>query len=76
MDVYDPQGHLMHCYSVPVRQPTCPAWISNSIDGPLNGVVTTSASTGLDARTAAAADGKTIALHVPVVGRAEPLVKP
>jgi sugar lactone lactonase len=71
LDVYNPQGERIHSYTVPVRQPTCPSFIGDSLDQ----IVTTSAMAGLTGDRLTESDGKTIRLHVPVTGRKEPIVK-
>ena len=70
MDVYNPGGEHIHAYELPVRQPTCPAFMGDNLDQ----IVTTSATAGL--KDATTADGAVIQIHAPVVGRREPIVRP
>jgi sugar lactone lactonase YvrE len=70
MDVYNLGGERIHSYELPVRQPTCPAFIGDNLDQ----IVTTSATAGL--KDATAAEGAVIQIHAPVVGRREPIVRP
>jgi sugar lactone lactonase YvrE len=72
VDVYNPQGLRIHSYPVPVRQPTCPAFIGENLDQ----IVTTSASVGLAADRVGDTNGTVVQIHAPVVGRREPIVKP
>jgi sugar lactone lactonase YvrE len=67
MDVYNLGGERIHSYELPVRQPTCPAFIGDNLDQ----IVTTSATAGL--KDATAAEGAVIQIHAPVVGRREPI---
>ncbi len=71
VDVYDPTGRRIHSYAVPARQPTCPAFVGDDLDR----IVTTSAAVGIGPDHVSAADGAVIQIHVPVVGRREPIVR-
>ena len=71
VDVYDPTGQRIHSYPVPVKQPTCPAFIGDNLDQ----IVTTSASAGLALDQLSDNDGTVIQIHAPVVGRQEPIVR-
>ena len=71
VDVYNPQGQRIHSYPVPVRQPTCPSFIGDNLDQ----IVITSATAGLTPDRVGETDGTVIQIHVPVVGRSEPLVR-
>ena len=70
VDVYDPAGKRIHSYSVPVQQPTCPAFIGDNLDQ----IVTTSAA--VDLAKPGDADGAVVQIHAPVKGRREPIVRP
>ena len=72
LDVYDPDGSLVHSYALPASQPTCPAFVGAG----LNEIVTTSAATGLDGTGLTQSDGAVLQVHAPVRGRAEPIARP
>ena len=72
VDVYDSGGTRIHSFKVPVRQPTCPAFVGANLDQ----IVVTSARTGLSPNDRNEADGAVLQIHTPVRGRAEPLVQP
>lgn len=70
VDAYAPDGSLIRSVPVPVRQPSCPAFVGASADR----LAVTSAWEGMDA-AARAADphaGKTFVLDIAVNGRPEP----
>lgn len=71
VDVYDRTGQRIHSYTLPVTQPTCPAFIGDKLDQ----IVTTSASAGLAPDRLGDSDGTVVQIHAPVVGRPEPIVR-
>jgi sugar lactone lactonase YvrE len=73
IDVYSPEGKRLARHTVPVTQPSCPAFVGRSADR----IVFTSAWQGLDmaGRSADPDAGKTFLLDVTVKGRFEPVYK-
>ncbi|MCD7111066.1 SMP-30/gluconolactonase/LRE family protein [Rhizobium sp. DKSPLA3] len=71
IDVYSPEGKRLARHSVPVSQPSCPAFVGRSADR----VLFTSAWQGLDeAKRSKDPDaGKTFLLDIDVKGRFEPV---
>jgi sugar lactone lactonase YvrE len=71
VDVYDTEGRHIHCYRVPVQQPTCPAFVGAD----LSRLVVTSATVTIAPDALGELDGMVLELDVPVVGRAEAFVR-
>ncbi len=74
LNAFAPEGSLERTIRLPVRQPTCPAFIGRKLDR----LLVTSAWQGMsDERRAADVDGgKTLIADLAVEGRAEPRVTP
>jgi sugar lactone lactonase YvrE len=72
LNVISPEGQLLRSLPLPVRQPTCPAFVGQHLDK----LLVTSAWQGMDeaSRTADEHAGKTLVLDFPVRGRPEPRV--
>ncbi len=72
IDAYGPDGALLRSISVPVRQPSCPAFVGRELDQ----LAVTSAWKGMseEERAADALGGQTFLLDIPVPGRPEPFV--
>lgn len=72
VDAYSPDGRLVRSVSVPVRQPSCPAFVGRDAGR----LAVTSAWEGMDeaARKADPDAGHTFLLGIPVRGRFEPRV--
>ena len=69
IEVYDPDGNRINSYPLPVKQPTCPAFIGPELDQ----IVTTSAR--VDLEDPKREDGCVIKIHTPVKGVKEPIVR-
>ncbi|MCQ8783376.1 SMP-30/gluconolactonase/LRE family protein [Mangrovibrevibacter kandeliae] len=73
IDVYSPSGERLRSIAVPVKQPSCPAFIGPALDR----LLVTSAYDDMDDETRANDPdaGKTLVLDLPVKGRIEPRIR-
>lgn len=73
LDALDPQGKLIRSIELPVRQPSCPAFVGPKADR----LAVTSAYEGLDAeaRRANPDAGKTFLIDIEIKGRLDPPVR-
>lgn len=72
LDAYDTDGNRIRTIPLPVRQPTCPAFVGAD----LSSLVTTSARAGIAEADLDDTAGTTLLVDIEVRGNAEPIVKP